>query len=79
MSFVECESLSINFNQMGIATINYTIITNSPSFSFQNSVSAGGTTFNGVVTNIDCKPIPNSENDINGPWYTNNVTLIATN
>jgi hypothetical protein len=78
MRFIECESLSINFNVMGIATINYTIITNSSDFDYETNISAGGQTFNGIVTNIDVRPIPNTEYADDGPWYTNNVTLVAT-
>ena len=78
MKFIECESLSINFNTMGIATISYTIVTNSSSYDYETTINAGGQVFKGIVTNIDLRPIPNTENASDGPWYTNTVTLVAT-
>ena len=77
MQFTECESLNINYNVMGIATVTYTIVTNDYVPSTFNYIYAGGVSFNGIVTNVSKQPIPNTENATGGPWYTVNVTLIA--
>lgn len=78
-TFIECESLSISYNIMGIATINYTLVSTeaTPSFSY-NSISAGGNTFTGVVTNVYSQMIDNTEEADQGPWFSINVTLLAT-
>jgi hypothetical protein len=78
-TFIECSSLSISYNVMGIATISYTLISteSTPAFTY-NSIEAGGRTFNGVVTNVYSQLIDNTENDTNGPWYSINVNLLAT-
>ena len=78
-AFIECESLNINYNTMGIATVNYTIISdNSGKNAVFSSISAGGTDFNGIVTTVHRQPIPNTENADGGPWYTTNVTLLSS-
>ena len=78
-AFIECESLSINYNIMGIATISYTVIADNVSKdTIFSSLSTAGQTYDGIVTNINSQPIPNTENAEGGPWYTTNVTLLAT-
>lgn len=77
-SFIECESLSITYSVGGIATVSYTLISdNADKNSVLTSVTAGNQTFSGHITNIDRQPIPNTEKDENGPWYTSNVTMFA--
>lgn len=73
LEFIDCTSLSITFDIMGIATINFTIIANTPGLKVRTTISAGGRTFVGYVTNASCTPL------INAPkWYANNITLITT-
>lgn len=76
--YYDCSAERISYNIMGIATINYTIISDTNSPSISSSFSAGGQTFNGVVINYNTQLIPKSEKSDNGGWYTTNVTLIAT-
>ncbi len=74
-AFIECTSLNINFNVMGIATVTYTIVSDSPSMDQIDAtipISAGGQTFNGFVTNASMNQIPNTS------WYEIHVTLIST-
>ena len=73
LEFIDCTSLSIAFDIMGIATINFTIMANSPGIKTRNSISAGGGTFTGYVTHVNCAPLLNASK-----WYASNVTLIAT-
>lgn len=69
LEFVDCTSLSINYDVMGIATINFTIITNSPEIKYRTSILG----FNGYVINVTNSPMLNTSG-----WYMNNVTLIST-
>lgn len=72
-SFIDCTSLNISYNIMGIATVTYTLVQNEPDFNqVVNSITAGGQTFTGYVTNASLSQIPNTE------WYEVNVTLITT-
>lgn len=71
--FIECTSLSISYNIFGIATVTYTIVSDTPGLKAYDTIRAGGRTFTGYVTNISMNPIPGS----NG-WYENHVTIVAT-
>ena len=78
-TFIECDSFSVSYNIMGIATVNYTLVSteSTPSFTY-NSIHAGGRNFRGVVTNVYSQSIDNTEGDSNGLWYSINVTLLST-
>ena len=71
--FIDCTSLSVSYNVMGIATVSYTVVHDSFDFITYNTVTAGGQTFTGYVTNASLNQIPNTEN-----WYETHVTLIST-
>jgi hypothetical protein len=73
-NFIECTSLSISYDILGVATVTYTVITDSPGFEGQlkKSITAGGQTFTGYITNANINPIPNTE------WYELHATLIST-
>jgi len=69
LEFVDCTSLSINFDIMGIATINFTIMANTPGIKTRTSILG----FTGYVANVSSTPLLNASR-----WYANNITLIAT-
>ncbi len=71
--FIDCVSLNISFNVMGIATVSYTVVHDSPGFVTYNSVTAGGQTFTGYVVNASVDQILNTSN-----WFETHVVLIAT-
>ena len=73
-NFIECTSLSIRYDILGIATVTYTVVTDTPGLEGQlrNQVIAGGQTFSGYITNANINPIPNTE------WYEIHATLIST-
>lgn len=73
LEFIDCTSLNINFDIMGIATISFTIMANTPGIKTRNSIKVGENIFNGYVTNVSCAPLLNASR-----WYANNVTIIAT-
>ena len=76
--FIECDSISISYNEMGIANINYVIVGNDPNPIISSNFTAGGVYFDGVILNINTQPIPNTDKSSNGTWYTTSVNLIAT-
>lgn len=77
VGFIECESLNINYNIMGIATISYNYVSNEDTLSLSNTLTIGGIQFNGYITEVYQQPISNTEDAATGPWYTTSVTMIA--
>lgn len=71
-SFIDCTSLSISYDVMGIATVNYVIVSDDPTMQAYSTLTIGGRTFDGYVSNINMNMIPFTD------WYENHVTLIAT-
>ena len=72
-NFIECTSLNINYNIMGIATVSYTIVQDTyDTNNVTTSITAGGQTFSGYITDISVAPIPRTN------WFEVHVTLIAT-
>lgn len=72
-SFIDCTSLNISYDIMGIATVTYTIVADEPGFeNVQNEISAGGQTFRGYVTSASMSQIPYTS------WYETHVTLVTT-
>lgn len=75
VEFVDCTSLSISYDVMGIASVNFTIVRNSegwPTASIMNRVEAGGRVFEGYVTSAGLSQIPNTSG-----WYETRVTLTS--
>jgi len=71
--FIDCTSLSISYNIYGVATVSYTIVSDTPGLKAYKTISAANRTFSGYVTNITMNQIPGTSG-----WYENHVTLIAT-
>jgi hypothetical protein len=71
--FIDCASLNISFNVMGIATVSYTVVHDSSNFVTYDSISAGGKTFTGYVVNASMDQILNTSG-----WFETHVTLVAT-
>lgn len=76
-SFIECESLNISYNIMGIATITYTYISDNDSLNLNNTITVGGVQFDGWIMDVYQQPMPNTEDSESGGWYTTNVTMVA--
>lgn len=73
IAFMECTSLNISYDVMGLVTVSYTMVHDTPQITVLNEVSAGGQVFSGYVTSAFMSAIPKT----NG-WYETNVTMIAT-
>lgn len=73
ISFIDCTSLNINYNVMGIVTISYTVIQDTYDFNnVETIISAGGQVFSGYVTDASITPIPRTN------WFEIHVALTAT-
>ena len=71
--FIECTSLSISYNIMGIATCTYTIVSDTPGLKAYNElIDVGGQTFRGYVVNAAVNQIQNTD------WWESHITLVAT-
>jgi hypothetical protein len=70
--FVECTSLSISYDILGLATVNFTIVSDASDITPPDSIEAGGLTFTGYVTNMTIQPIPETN------WYEAQITMITT-
>lgn len=57
-SFIDCSSISINYDQMGLATINFVVISVNPEPSTYTELTFGGVTFTGFLTNIELRRMP---------------------
>lgn len=70
--FIECTSLTISYDIMGVVTISYIIISDTSSPGITTGFNVGGRVYNGYVTTVSLGAIPNTK------WYETHVTLIAT-
>ena len=77
VDFIESNSVSISYNNMGIIQVNYTRVSNGPGFNITNSIEIGGQLFSGAVMNATMQQIPGSQGSESGGWYTTNVSMIA--
>jgi len=72
-NFIDCTSLNVNYNVMGIVTVSYTIIQDTnDTDNVKSSIIVGGKTFSGYVSNISVGAVQRTN------WYEIHVTLIAT-
>lgn len=74
--FMDCTSLSISYDIMGIATVSYVLVSDHrtvysylPGYDY---IEAGGQIFRGYISSINFNQIPNTN------WYESHVTLIST-
>jgi hypothetical protein len=70
--FRECTSLSISYDNFGLATVNYTIVSSTSNPTIDISIQAGTRTFTGYVTSLSINYIPGTN------WYETQVSLITT-
>jgi hypothetical protein len=75
LTFMECTSLQLHYDIMGLVTVSFTVVSDSegiPDLEEWTSISAGGKTFSGHITNVHMQSIPNTG------WFETHITLIAT-
>lgn len=73
IEFIDCTTLSISYDIMGVATVSYTLISNYPGIRYWHPIDAADQTFTGYVASIDMNPIVDTEG-----FNENHVTLITT-
>ena len=74
ITFIECTSLNISYDIMGLVSVSYTVVSNKPGVKVFYTVSTGGrnsVSFSGFPVNITTNAIPNTT------WYETHVTLMA--
>jgi len=71
--FIECTSLNVSYDIMGIATCTYTIVSDTPGIKAYNVLyDVGGQDFRGYVVNASVNKIQNTN------WWESHVTLVST-
>jgi hypothetical protein len=73
VEFIECTSLNLSYNIMGIVTITYTVVSNEIGLKAYEVIEAGGKTFTGYVVSASGNRIPETSS-----WYETHITLIST-
>ena len=71
--FIDCTSLNISYDTMGLATLTYTVVHDVVGFVTYKSISAGGQNFVGYIINASLNPIPGTVG-----WFETHCTLITT-
>lgn len=74
ITFIECSSINISYDIMGLVSVSYTVVSNSPGVKVFYSVSTGkgnAKLFSGFPVSISHNVIPNTT------WYETHVTLMA--
>jgi len=77
--FIDCATLSINYQQNGLATLSFTVVSTEPVPGVNpvrdyTQLSFGGIDFKGFVTGLQSAPIPGSIPVV----FEHRFTLIAT-
>jgi hypothetical protein len=73
VAFIDCTSLNISYDVMGIATVSYTVVHNTPSITVFKEISAGRQKFSGYIIDAYMSTIPKTDG-----WYETHATMIAT-
>lgn len=73
ITFIECTSINISYDIMGLVTVSYTVVSNKPGIKVFYSISSGpgGVSFSGFVTNASYNPVSNTN------WFETHVTLMC--
>lgn len=57
--FLDCTTLSINYEIMGTATLNFSVVSVSKQpIGIYTTLTFGGVTFNGFITNLEITRLP---------------------
>ncbi len=72
-AFIECTSLNFSYDVMGLVTVSYVMVHDTPNITAVTSISAGGQTFRGYIMNASMNAVPNTQD-----WYETHITMIAT-
>jgi len=71
-TFIDCTTINISFDIMGIATVSYTIVSDSPSVDVPTGVQLGAVKVDGYVASASMTMIPGTD------WYETHITMVGT-
>jgi hypothetical protein len=71
VTFIECTSLNISYDVMGLVSISYTVVSNTPGMKIFGVVEGAGFSYSGFVTNASYNPL------VNSTWFETHVTIMA--
>lgn len=57
-SFIDCSTISLNYNELGLVTLNFSVISVSAQPDTYTTLTFGGVTFTGFVTNLEVSRLP---------------------
>lgn len=77
VAFIEAGSANVSYSVMGIAQVNYVLVTDSNNFETTRNLVLGTNTFNGHVMTASIQLIPGSEKSDAGGWYTTNISMVT--
>jgi len=72
-TFIDCSTVSISFDIMGIVTVSYTIVSDSPSVDVPTGVHLGAVSVDGYIASASMTMIPGTN------WYETHITMVGTN
>jgi hypothetical protein len=73
IEFIDCGSLSISYDILGLATVNFTVVTNEDFLDTDyTTITVGDLTFTGYVTGVAARPILGTD------WYEWGMSLVMT-
>ena len=74
-TFIECTSLNVSYDITGMATVSYTVMSDTPGILAYDSLIVGNRTFTGYITSAVNSIMPRTE--AGGTWYQTQVSLLA--
>jgi hypothetical protein len=74
IEFVECSSLNINYDVLGLATVSFTVVADNNNVNLENyqNMVIGGADYSGWISSVTAKPI------IGTNWWEYGVSLVMT-
>ena len=73
IEFIECSSLSISYDVLGLASVSFTVVTNSDVLTGDyTTIGVGDLTFTGYISGATAKPILSTD------WWEWGMTLVMT-
>jgi len=73
IEFIECGTLSISYDILGLASVNFTVVTNEDFLNqTYTTITVGDLTFTGYITGVSARPI------LGTSWYEWGMSLVMT-
>jgi len=74
IEFIECSSLTINYDVLGLATVSFTVVADNNAVDLDNykTLSIGDATYTGWITSVTAKPIVSTD------WWEYGISLVMT-